>query len=243
MMGEGNDMKKYGLKKPINLNKLELVKFEPSVKFDRENPQSVVHLSRLRAKGFSRLENTDGVSGKDVCDTLRRILPAIFFNEKRGVYIDCGCGEAPETFFMASNGFKSFGLDVFPLDPKYTKYEGMEAEFKTAIDVYKETRNASFVLQDVCEKWDESIPNGDVITAHAMITLMKEPDIKLFFQNVFTHSNKNCLFSISAYPLTSGYFDTWEIRNGSLREILEKTAKNTGWKILETTASTMLLTK
>lgn len=231
------------LKREFSLEALNLVKFERMKKFDRKNEQSREFLVRLRSRGFARLE-AFGESHEKISRALDTIMPFIkYAKNKVGVYVDCGCGEAPETFYMARMGYESYGLDVFPLSIEYTKNRSNPSLYKSAVDIYELTEGATFIQQDVCEKWSVNVPLADVITAHAMVTLMEPEDMILFFKNAYKNANENCLFSVTGYPLESGYFGTWDIRGGKLQTALEDAAKQSGWKTIFVSTTNIIMTK
>ena len=76
-----------------------------------------------------------------------------------------------------------------------------------------------------------------------MVTLMEPEDMILFFKNAYKNANENCLFSVTGYPLESGYFGTWDIRGGKLQTALEDAAKQSGWKTIFVSTTNIIMTK
>lgn len=222
------------------------------MKFDRHNSKSKNLLATLRAKGSSRLQDL-GEKWERQSKALDIITPYLEWQGKnKGIFIDCGCGEAPETFIMARKGWKAVGLDLFDLDKEYVNIIQHPILAK---DIYESpinfARNAIFIKQDICEDWNwYLIKPIDIIHCYAMITLLTREERKLFYQQAFKHLKEKGLFIIYFQKLGSGhdFVDMWNKNNNELSK--ENTIKHSldllkkiGFKILDYKLSWILVTK
>jgi len=215
------------------------------MKFDRKNQESKQLLGHLRRAGSARLDYF-ATNYQKQSKALDIIQPYLKWRGEKGIFVDCGCGEAPETFIMAKQGWFSIGLDLYPLDKNLMyPYRSKYAE-----DLYNKFPNTTFILQDICEEWNKKINLADVIHCYSMITLLTREDRKLFYKQAFEHLKIGGLFIIYFQRLLSGYdFKRygWEEKKDDSQEDTIKHSLNLlekiGFKILDWKSNWILATK
>lgn len=149
---------RFGYQKPISRPASHL-SYDP---FDRKtfNPETnykhSVSLRVLRNVGRKRRYGSGAL----------KMLPQ--FESKRGVYVDLGCGDSPDTVIASQLGYLAYGFDLFP----------------PAGDADKRC-NVHFQRADVAERLPPADNSVDFVTSNAMIDLIPKDERTGLYKEVF----------------------------------------------------------
>ena len=220
--------------------------FKKVKKFSRKDENSKQLLAVLRRLGKVRTRNYVDNCKKSSSQAFKILEPYIrwkYSNKKyynAGLFIDCGCGDAPEVFLANDYGMNSIGLDVFPL----TEIETANHK-PLAKGLYKRKDNCHFLQADVCEIWGlnkYTDTKADIIHSNAMIALMDKYDRIKFYNKAYNLLKYGGLFCVNYQYLINGYIDYWDITEKKIIKSEKETLKKIGFKVIFENSMNLLLT-
>lgn len=194
-----------------------------------------IHLTRLRAQGFSRFmdyEYRNHVPRQPWMSTRDFGSQSFLWTwlgptATPGVYVDLCCGLSPDRLVAQQLGYKVCGIDIAPINPYPQGWHFHESGWKKL--------QSSFVLGDVEEKLPFADNSVIAMTCHAAIDLIKPVKRQDLYAEISRCLKPEGVFALTHQKLCNGYGWDGNAEIDKLKEVgfIKNFGDSGGWRALK----------